>query len=85
MKGLLYTLIVGLPFCFACMTFGVLLCATVIGIPAGLTLMALGFKTLTLSPRPQVVMHGVLSAPRPPQPQGWHVRPGSPLARLLGR
>jgi uncharacterized membrane protein YccF (DUF307 family) len=42
----LYTLLVGVPLCVFCMTFGLLLCLTIIGIPVGLTMMALGVKVL---------------------------------------
>ena len=49
--GMVYTLFVGLPLCFVCMTFGLVLCLTLFGIPAGLTIMALGFKYLTLPHR----------------------------------
>lgn len=48
--GLLYTLFFGIPYCLAMVTVGLLLCATVIGIPLGLTCIALGFKGLTIGP-----------------------------------
>ena len=48
--GLFYTLLIGIPMCMALVTFG-LLCLTIIGIPAGLTAIALGFRYLTLSTR----------------------------------
>lgn len=47
--GLLYTLFFGRPYCVAMVTVGLLLCATVIGIPLGLTCIA-GFKGLTIGP-----------------------------------
>jgi uncharacterized membrane protein YccF (DUF307 family) len=49
--GLLYTVFIGIPICMTCMCVGLLLCVTIIGIPAGLTLMALGVKYLTLPQR----------------------------------
>jgi uncharacterized membrane protein YccF (DUF307 family) len=49
-RGLLYTLFIGIPLCIGCMTVGLLFCITIIGIPVGLTCFALGFKMLTLSP-----------------------------------
>lgn len=55
MKGFAYTLFIGIPICIGCCTFGLLLVCTVIGAPVGLTLIALGFKSLTLQPRPRVV------------------------------
>jgi hypothetical protein len=48
--GILYTLCIGIPLCLGLVTFGFLLCATVIGIPAGLTCIALGFNVLTIGP-----------------------------------
>lgn len=48
--GFLYTLCFGIPFCLAMVTLGLLVCATVIGIPVGLTSIALGFKGLTIGP-----------------------------------
>jgi uncharacterized membrane protein YccF (DUF307 family) len=48
--GFIYTLSFGIPYCLAMVTVGLLLCATVIGIPIGLTCIALGFKGLTISP-----------------------------------
>jgi uncharacterized membrane protein YccF (DUF307 family) len=48
--GFLYTLFVGIPYCVAMITLGLLLCATVIGIPIGLTCIALGIKGLTIGP-----------------------------------
>lgn len=44
---LLYTLCVGIPLCFFCMVMGVFACCTIIGIPLGLTLFAIGNKALT--------------------------------------
>jgi uncharacterized membrane protein YccF (DUF307 family) len=49
--GLFYTLLIGIPMCMALVTLGLLLCMTIIGIPAGLTAIALGFRYLTLSSR----------------------------------
>jgi uncharacterized membrane protein YccF (DUF307 family) len=40
--GFFYTLFIGIPYCLAMVTLGLLLCATVIGIPLGLTWIALG-------------------------------------------
>ncbi len=42
--GILYTLFVGIPYCVLMVTFGLLACATIIGVPVGLTMIALGFK-----------------------------------------
>ena len=41
-----YILFIGIPLCAICMTIGVLLCLTIVGIPLGLTFFALGFKLL---------------------------------------
>jgi hypothetical protein len=49
--GLIYTLVIRIPVCAALVTAGLLLCVTVIGLPIGLTLIALGFKYLTLPQR----------------------------------
>jgi uncharacterized membrane protein YccF (DUF307 family) len=49
--GLLYTLFVGFPLCLMCMMIGLMLCLTVIGAPAGLAVMALGVKYVTLPNR----------------------------------
>jgi uncharacterized membrane protein YccF (DUF307 family) len=49
--GLLYTLLVGVWLCIAFVTVGLLLCITVVGIPFGVTMIALGFKYLTLPNR----------------------------------
>jgi uncharacterized membrane protein YccF (DUF307 family) len=49
--GLIYTLLIGIPLCIVLITVGVILCATVIGIPVGVTLIAVGFKYLTLPQR----------------------------------
>jgi len=46
--NLIYTPLIGFPLCLFCVTFGLMLCCTIILIPLGLTLMALGFKLLTL-------------------------------------
>jgi len=48
---ILYTIFVGIPMSIACMTAGLLLCCTIIGIPIGLTLFASGSKVLTMGPR----------------------------------
>lgn len=55
MKGLLYTLLIGAPFCVLMFTIGILLICTVVLAPVGMTCIALGVKCLTLSPRPKVV------------------------------
>lgn len=49
--GLAYTLLIGIWLCIALVTVGLLLCITVVGIPVGVTLIALGFKYLTLQNR----------------------------------
>ena len=49
--GLIYTLVIGIPLCAALVTLGLLLCATIVGLPIGLTLIAVGFKYLTLCRR----------------------------------
>ncbi len=46
--NVLCTPLIGLPLCLLCMTIGVFLCLTLVGIPAGLTFFALGNKVLTL-------------------------------------
>lgn len=56
MRNLLYVPLVGVWVCMALVAFGLLLCVTIILIPAGLTMIALGFKMLTLKPRPRVVV-----------------------------
>jgi hypothetical protein len=43
---LLYHLVVGVPVCVVLVTFGLLFCLTVLGLPIGLTLIAAGFKAL---------------------------------------
>lgn len=48
--GFAYTIFVGIPYCLVMVTLGLLLCVTIIGIPAGLTCIALGFKGLTIGP-----------------------------------
>jgi uncharacterized membrane protein YccF (DUF307 family) len=48
--GIFYTLFVGIPLCVGMVTLGLLLCATIIGLPAGLTCIALGFNVLTIGP-----------------------------------
>ena len=40
--NLCYHLFFGIPFCLVCMGAGILLCCTIIGIPAGLTIIAAG-------------------------------------------
>ena len=42
----LYHVFVGIPLCFALVTFGVLFCLTILGLPVGLTLIAAGVKAL---------------------------------------
>ena len=49
--GLLYTLLIGIPLCVGLVAVGLLLCATVIGLPFGIALIGLGFKYLTLPQR----------------------------------
>jgi uncharacterized membrane protein YccF (DUF307 family) len=49
--GLIYTLFIGIPLCVMLVTVGLIACATIIGIPVGLTLIAVGFKYLTLPQR----------------------------------
>jgi hypothetical protein len=36
-----------MPLCILCVSVGLFLCLTIIGIPVGLTIMAIGFKYLT--------------------------------------
>jgi uncharacterized membrane protein YccF (DUF307 family) len=43
---LAYHVLVGIPLCFALVTFGLLFCVTIVGLPVGLTLIAAGFKAL---------------------------------------
>jgi uncharacterized membrane protein YccF (DUF307 family) len=43
-----------IPLCLIAVTFGLFACMTIIGLPFGLTLIALGFKSLTLQPQPRV-------------------------------
>jgi len=54
--GVIYTLFIGIPYCLIMCTFGLLLVCTVIGAPVGLTMIALGFKGLTIQKRPNVVV-----------------------------
>jgi uncharacterized membrane protein YccF (DUF307 family) len=54
--GIIYTLCVGIPVCLVLCSVGAFLCLTIIGIGPGLTCVALGFKMLTLNPRPRVVV-----------------------------
>ena len=49
--GLFYTLFIGVPLCVVLVAVGLFLCVTVIGLPIGLTLIALGFRYLTLGQR----------------------------------
>ena len=42
----MYTLFIGLPLCLFCMVVGFCLCLTIVGIPAGLAMFALGNKLL---------------------------------------
>jgi uncharacterized membrane protein YccF (DUF307 family) len=49
--GLLYTFLVGIPMCMCLVALGLFLCVTIIGIPAGLTAIALGFRYLALPNR----------------------------------
>ena len=44
---LLYTLFVGIPLCLVAVTFGLLACLTIVGIPIGISLIALGVKALS--------------------------------------
>jgi uncharacterized membrane protein YccF (DUF307 family) len=59
MTELLYTLFVGIPLCVIAVTFGLFACLTIVGLPFGLVLIALGFKSLTLQPRPRVQIYVV--------------------------
>lgn len=54
--GLIYTLVIGIPACIVLCAAGLLLICTVIGAPVGLTLIALGFKSLAMQKRPRVVV-----------------------------
>ena len=45
---ILYVPFVGIPLCLMLMTFGLFLCLTVIGIPAGLVCFALGVRLVVL-------------------------------------
>ena len=49
--GLLYTLAIGLPMCVMLVALGLMACLTIIGLPLGLSLIALGFRYLTLPRR----------------------------------
>lgn len=53
MKGLLYTLFVGIPFCCFMCAIGLMLVFTVIGAPLGLALIAVGMKKVTMAPAPR--------------------------------
>ena len=44
--AILYHLFVGIPLCLMLVTFGLLFCLTILGLPLGLTLIAAGFKAL---------------------------------------
>ena len=57
MLGLFYTLTIGIWVCTFLVGIGLMICCTIIGIPFGLALIALGFKSLTLQPRPRVVYY----------------------------
>ena len=65
MANLVYTLFVGIPACVMLMTVGSILCLTVIGIPLGLTLLALGFKLVTLPPFARLIASSIGSAEPP--------------------
>jgi uncharacterized membrane protein YccF (DUF307 family) len=43
---LLYHVFIGLPLCLVLVTFGLLFCMTILGLPVGVTLIAAGFKAL---------------------------------------
>lgn len=47
MLAVFYTLFVGIPLCLVAVTFGLLACLTIVGIPIGITLIALGVKALS--------------------------------------
>lgn len=41
-----YHVFIGVPLCLLFVTFGLLFCLTILGLPIGLTLIAAGFKAL---------------------------------------
>ena len=47
MAAILYTLFVGMPLCLVAVTFGLLACMTIVGLPIGITLIATGIKALS--------------------------------------
>jgi uncharacterized membrane protein YccF (DUF307 family) len=47
MAAFLYTLFVGIPLCLIACTFGVFLCFTIVGLPLGITMIAMGIKALS--------------------------------------
>ena len=47
MIPLLYMLFVGIPLCLVAVTIGLLACLTIVGLPFGITLIALGVKALS--------------------------------------
>ncbi len=47
MAAVLYTLFVGMPLCLVAVTFGLLACMTIVGLPIGITLIAIGIKALS--------------------------------------
>jgi len=49
--GLIHTLVIGIRLCLMLVTIGIILCATLVGPPIGLTLIALGFTYLALPKR----------------------------------
>lgn len=49
--GLLYTVLFGFWLCLFLVALGLMLCFTIVGLAPGLTLIALGFKYLTLNGR----------------------------------
>lgn len=51
--NLVYTPFIGFPLCVICMTLGCIFCCTIVGLPVGFALFALGNKVLTLQPRPR--------------------------------
>ena len=49
MAAVLYTLFVGMPLCLVAVAFGLLACMTIVGLPIGITLIAMGIKALSYS------------------------------------
>jgi uncharacterized membrane protein YccF (DUF307 family) len=47
-KGFMYTLFVGIPFCCVMCAIGLLALCTIIGIPVGLAFIAVGMKKVTM-------------------------------------